>query len=105
MLRSFNDSIAMRSFLLILASIVVIGAAFFVYLWVQGGRITTADAHVKVAAPATRPVDAPDVAQMIGGGSGAWMKTFDEHTGLISQEFRALKYDPQRDGTVNVTEP
>src|SRR5262245_54168737 len=96
----------MRSFLIILGSIVVIGAAFFVYLWTEAGNITARTAQSnRPIVPATKPIDAPDATRMIGSGSAPWMRALDERTGEISQEFRAAKFDPQRDGTVKVTSP
>jgi hypothetical protein len=96
----------MRSFLIVLATVVVIGAGFFAYLWTQGGSTPGTNAtKVRRTAPASRPEEMSTTSPMIGAGAGAWMKSFDEHTGEISQEFRAAKYDPQRDGTVKVTLP
>src|SRR5438876_7975771 len=96
----------MRSFLLILATIVLIGAGFFVYLWTEGGSVKGNAAEVgRRLAPATKPLDVPDPNQVFGAGSNAWMRVPDERTGEISQEFRAVKWDPQRDGSIKVTNP
>src|SRR5262249_34888976 len=95
----------MRSFLIILATLVAVGAGFFVYLWMQGGGSAAGPIAQRPILPATKPTGpaAPD--PVIRAGSGPWVKAFDDRTGLISQEFRAAKYEPQRDGTVKVTEP
>src|SRR5439155_16027060 len=96
----------MRSFLIILATIVVMGAAFFIYLWTEGGNVRGSAAEpVRRLAPASKPADAPDANQLLGPGEGAWMRMLDERSGEISQEFRAAKWDPQRDGTIKVSSP
>jgi hypothetical protein len=95
----------MRSFLIILATVVAIGAGFFVYLWTQGGGASAGPAVHRNVRPASRPSETPVAQQMIGAGTKPWIKAFDERTGEISQEFRGDKYDTPVNGTVKVTAP
>ena len=100
----------MRSVLLIFAAIVLAGVGFFVYLWTQPAVSGSATAgrnasNLETIGPTSRPSEIPDAQQMVGRGERVWLKTYDDQTGLLSQEFRAARYDPQKDGTVHVTEP
>jgi hypothetical protein len=102
----------MRSVLLIFAAIVLAGAGFFVYLWTQPAVTSGAGMAGRNATnvngapgPTSRPGEVPDAQQMVGRGERVWLKTYDDQTGLLAQEFRAARYDPQKDGTVHVLEP
>src|SRR5205814_3727873 len=95
----------MRSFLIILATVVLIGAGFFVYLWTQGGGASAGPAIHRNVRPASRPFETSSGQQMIGAGAKPWIKAFDERTGEISQEFRGEKYDTPVNGMVKVTAP
>src|SRR5690348_10298148 len=101
----------MRSILLIFLTLVLIAGGFFAYLWFQP-TATTATSNGPTSAPvvlvpASRPVEAPDPKVMGGGGTSTniYIKTIDEKTGELSNEFRAVKFEPRKDGTVDVTEP
>jgi hypothetical protein len=96
----------MRLFLLILLAIVVAGAGFFTYFWIQGGDVKGQALANTSITPASRPSAEADINQIIGATANAWMKIPDEQTGEIAQEFRATKYEPVK-GTnlVNVTSP
>src|SRR5581483_980252 len=99
----------MRSILIIFGTIVVIALGFFAYLWFQSGSNAPAVQDMTPAAvtPASRPAELPDPDRINGAGNGenAWMRNIDEKTGLVSNEFRASKYEPRKDGTIDVTNP
>src|SRR4051812_20507940 len=103
----------MRSVLLIFATLVLLAGGFFAYLWFQptgggsssgGGAPTTVPVAI---APASRPTEMPDPNVIGGGGTSVniYIKTTDEKTGQVSNEFRAARMEPRKDGTLDVTEP
>ena len=101
----------MRSILLIFLTLVIIAGGFFAYLWFQpsptpqGYAGPTSEPVVLI--PASRPAQVPDPNLMGGGGTSTdvYIKTIDEKTGQLSNEFRATRFEPQKDGTVDVTAP
>src|SRR5947207_10665383 len=99
----------MRSILLIFAALVLAGVGFFVYLWTQpavSGKASADNARAQNAiAPSSRPSNIPDAQQVLGPGERVWLKSYDDKTALLSQEFRAARLEPQKDGTIKVTEP
>jgi hypothetical protein len=58
-------------------------------------------------APASRPTEIPDPERVGGAGvsENIYIKVPDEKTGALSTEFRAKRFEPRKDGTVDVTEP
>src|SRR5215204_2764486 len=103
----------MRSLLLTFATIVLIGIGFFAYLWFQptgssGNNSVSGRAPApQMIAPATRPVEMPDPERIGGAGvsEDIWIKVPDEKTGALANEFRARRFEPRKDGTVDVLEP
>src|SRR5262245_11537872 len=101
----------MRSLLLIFATMLVLGGGFFAYLWFQpppGASGSGAGAPTVTAiAPASRPTEIPDPEKIGGAGvsENIYVKVPDEKTGALATEFRAKRFEPKRDGTVDVLEP
>src|SRR5438045_205469 len=104
--------------LIIFATIVLIACGFFAYLWFQpavttttsrsnSGNATETTAPASELAPASRPVETPDPERVGGAGvsENIYIKVPDEKTGALSTEFRAKRFEPRKDGTVDVTEP
>src|SRR6476646_7283297 len=100
----------MRSLLLIFATMLVLGGGFFAYLWFQPSPGATAGGTapaVTAIAPASRPTEIPDPEKIGGAGvsENIYVKVPDEKTGALATEFRAKRFEPKRDGTVDVLEP
>ncbi len=92
----------MRSFLLICATILLLGAGFFVY-WLSQPRL-------KIQSPvdnAKPPPMKPELqkGRTIGEGAGVWMKVFDRKSGFLNYQFKAAEYTPQSGGNVKVKAP
>jgi len=122
----------LRSIILVIATIVVLGGAFFLYAMLQtkppafdaperrnpGARLSDLPATAPADAgrladtvPArreSRPVVSPNQSadtadRVIGAGENVWVKTFDK-SNRLANEFRAAKYEPKGD-LVFVTRP
>lgn len=93
----------MRSAVLILATLIGLGGALFVYFQFQpeprGPRVKK-DRSIGAA---TRSVTGGSGALM-GAGSDVWVR-YDKKTGELASQFRAAWADPQPDGTVLVERP
>lgn len=132
---------SVRSLVLVLITIAVLGGAMFLYSSIQSsptwdaGRTTS----TRPAPPPTKspfatgassergdrvdqstppasgtatsgatgaPAPAPPAGdRVIGAGDNVWVKSFDKTSGRVTNEFRAARYEPRSDDTVNVTQP
>jgi len=94
----------MRRWLLIIGSLVVVVIAFVAYIELQtpppkGGTNFE-------PTPAPPPPNTAEVnSQQLHPGESAFVKSYDSKTHQLSNEFRAATYDPQPDGTINMTQP
>src|SRR5205809_7356347 len=94
----------MRSAILILVTLALIGGGFFVYTLFQpnGSKKPT-----RTLVPVTRqPYSA--ATQSLRGlqvGESVWVKRYDARTGELSSQFKGDRYEPQKDGTVHVEKP
>jgi hypothetical protein len=89
-----------RSFILIVATIVVLGGGLALYTFMQPSGPGRSASRTRMPATRQRP-DAGPRMRGVGEGKSPWAKTFDEN-GELKSQFRALKWDPQSDDTVNV---
>jgi lipopolysaccharide export system protein LptA len=100
----------MRTFLLILATVVVIAAGTGIYVWMQ--PVSPQASSIRTRSVTTRPVAPPprksttDESQMpIGEGRGAFFTIPDEKTNTTAWQFRTSRYEPQADNSINVSDP
>lgn len=122
----------MRTVLLVVATLLVLGGAFAGYMILQtpppasttatadlplparprdlaprpapdaaGGSEAAPQPAQPVAGPATQPATGERV---IGAGENVWVKNVDA-SGRLTNEFRAARYDPRPDDTVDVLRP
>lgn len=90
----------MRTFLLVLCTLVVLIGGFFVYWAFQ----PSFPWHGKTeTGPVTLP-DRPEGGDQVGAGKIAWVKSYDK-TGRLASQFRAATYDPQAGGVWHMTQP
>jgi hypothetical protein len=97
----------MRRILLILVTLLLLGGGFYLYLSVQ--KPPPQEARPRGFAETTMPSLAPPstgpAVVGVGSGTDVAVKVFDRKTGALSYQFIAERYDPQADGSVNVTRP
>jgi hypothetical protein len=118
-----------RSFFIILITLGLAAGAFLAYFLlqpeiqppqrppVQPGPAARASSGAPPTLPATAPAgssvaDSPAPAAasdasepVFQEGQDVWIKTYDQETGLLASQFRAARYEPRPDGTVDVTSP
>lgn len=94
----------MRTFLLMLGTVVVIALAAGVYVWMQPA---TQQARTLQLPPASRPASRPSEQSGLGvhKGEGAFFTVDDPKTRKTAWQFRASRWDPQTDNSVLVTDP
>lgn len=87
----------MRSFLLILTTLVVLGGGFAVYAWLQPttaaqrpGRALSGPSRLQRMAATTQSLGG------VGSGDNPWIKRYVD--GELASQFRGERYDPQADG-------
>jgi lipopolysaccharide export system protein LptA len=87
--------------------VVVVGGA--IYVWMQPSHKPAPTPQVRLA---QRPVERPGppataaaTQSVIHSGEQVWVQVPDEKTGKLAWRFRAARYDPQPDNSVNVSEP
>ncbi|MGE5610690.1 MAG: hypothetical protein ACM359_15675, partial [Bacillota bacterium] len=96
----------MRSILLVILAVFVVGLAFGIY-WVMFGSDgavvpTVANRPTTQLAPATLPTDSPT---LVGPGDKAYYLRYDPKTGQLSSRLRAERYQPQQDGRWQLVKP
>ncbi len=93
----------MRSFLLIAGTFALLVGLFFGYTMMQTGH-TVVDRPTDVASSTDLTFPAEPRESIVGEGEDAWVEMRDANWQVISR-FRARKYDPRKDGRVEVTGP
>jgi hypothetical protein len=100
----------MRSVVLILLPIALLGGVFYFLVGSRPAPLpgtvnqTTAGATPRKVVPTTVPNLDP-AASVIGQSGNVWVQTLNKRTGKVANEFRAERFDPGKDGTVDVTFP
>jgi hypothetical protein len=95
----------MRSFLLIFATLLLVGGAFAAYLWWQpeaAKRPTKANVSAVRTSRGT-PTTTQQSLHGIGGGENPWVKRFEN--GELTSQFRSLRWTPKGGEVVEVTKP
>ncbi|MGB7159319.1 MAG: hypothetical protein WBD40_14720, partial [Tepidisphaeraceae bacterium] len=98
----------MRSLLLVIATLVLVVCGFVIYSQVQSPTTPRAQ-RPEVKGPTSIPAGAGSrggstTQPMVGTGEDGWVKRYDQRGELASQ-FRADRFDPKPDGTVDVDRP
>src|SRR5688572_22621823 len=94
----------MRSALLILATLLLLGGALFVYFQFQPDAPTRRASTGPAIVPGGRATTRGGAGALLGAGSDVWVR-YDKRTGELASQFRAAKAGPQPDGTVLVEKP
>jgi lipopolysaccharide export system protein LptA len=90
----------------ILGTIIVVVVACAVYIWMQPSHTPRTEQRPLVARPVERPAPTTASTQsVIHAGEQIWVQVPDEKTGRLAWRFRAARYDPQPDNSVNVSQP
>ena len=87
----------MRSALLILATLLLIGGGFFVYAMFQP---TTKKTPQRALGPISRQGRMAATTQSLRGlqvGESVWVKRYDQKTGELSSQFKGERYEPAGD--------
>jgi hypothetical protein len=92
----------MRSFLTIAGTLALLVGLFIGYTMMQTGR--TAVDRGATTGPAELVLPAEPRETIVGSGENPWVEVRDENWKVVSR-FRAARYDPRKDGRVQVTEP
>jgi hypothetical protein len=90
----------MRSFLLIIATVIFLAGGLAMYTLMQPAGSAQSSRRAPLSTTRPRPEAGPRM-RGVGDGTSPWVKMFDEN-GELKSQFRALKWDPQSDDTVNV---
>src|SRR5438552_16030289 len=94
----------LRSAVLILAALALIGGGFFVYTSFEPGA---AKKSTRALGPIARQ-QRPAATQSLRGfapGESVWVKRYDQKTGELSSQFKGERYTPRNDNTVDVEKP
>ena len=103
----------MRSAFLILVAVALLVGGFFVYYAFQastrhldadGGAGAPAHPRLATTAPVAPPPEGEEGAGPAGPGNDVWVQSLDEKM-RVAFQFRASRYDPTKEGPVNVTNP
>jgi hypothetical protein len=104
----------MRLLLMLIATVVLIALVGGVYLWMQPStpraalpKPGTQNASTSIPPPPLRstPSTTGESDPIVKTGTDVWVEVRDEKTNEVAWQFRASRYDPQPDNTVNVTHP
>jgi lipopolysaccharide export system protein LptA len=91
-----------------LATVGAIVIATALYAWMQPStrQHESVVQQLSAAPPPTEPPPTTsDSSTVVQSGEDVWVKVPDAKTGQLSWQFRASRYDPQPDGSINVTKP
>lgn len=91
----------MRTYVLIFATVGLLGSAFYLYWHLQPKTLAQQDV-VHPAEIATKPTT--EQYQGVSVGSRPWVKMIDS-SGKVSSQYRADEYQPRPDGTVRMILP
>lgn len=99
----------MRSILIIIVTLLVIGGAFLVVMKFQSrpeNTVTTVEnPRAPTSLPASRPTELVDSQQFVGKGERVWVQSWDSKTGALSNEFYVEQSIPRDGDTVDVVGP
>jgi hypothetical protein len=100
----------MRSLLIILGAVALLVGGFFAYYALQSGTrptevaTATPGARPAATAPVAPPREGEEGAGPAGPGNDVWVQSLDEKM-RVAFQFRASRYDPTKEGPVDVTNP
>jgi lipopolysaccharide export system protein LptA len=94
----------MRRWLLIIGSLVVVVIAFAAYIELQTPPPAGGTVFQPTPAPPPPNTNNED-SQTLHDGTDGFVKSYDSKTKQLANEFRAATYEPQPDGTINMTQP
>jgi hypothetical protein len=97
----------MRTVWLILGTVLTIALATALYTWFQPKAVHHASVVQRLASEAPTAQAPPritDSSSIVQSGDDVWVKVPDK-TGQLAWQFRSSRYDPQPDGSINVTKP
>ena len=94
-----GDRSLMRTYRLIIATLLLLGGAFYFYWHSQPTALTQKAAVTTFAETAPSPT-MPKI-DKIGPGDRPWVRMIDS-TGRVSSQYRAEEYSPRPDGTVRL---
>lgn len=97
-----------RTFMLVVGTVVVLALAAGVYVMMQPAAAPPPGAVQRLATQQLPATTAPATQQAVGvvhPGENLWVKVPDEKTGALALQFRAARYEPQPDNSLNVTQP
>src|SRR5688572_26112183 len=98
----------MRSLLLVIATLLLVVCGFVIYWQLQSPAGQRDERDRATRGPTSVPAGrGPGSASqpLVGAGSDAWVRQFDEKTTQLKSQFKASRYDPQPNGTVLVDKP
>jgi hypothetical protein len=95
----------MRSILLIVGTVGVLAIVFGLYMAAQSHQAAVPQLAAQAKPPTDIPVGPLPSQQQLHQGEDAFFQVFDKHTGELTSQYRAHRYDPQPDGTVELTLP
>jgi lipopolysaccharide export system protein LptA len=104
----------MRLLLMLIATVVLIALVGGLYLWMQPStpraalpKSATQNSSASIPPPPLRstPSTTSESDPIVKAGTDVWVEVRDEKTNEVAWQFRASRYDPQPDNTVNVTHP
>ncbi|HEY8668090.1 MAG TPA: hypothetical protein VIL86_15690, partial [Tepidisphaeraceae bacterium] len=94
----------MRSIMIVLVTIGLLVGGFILY-WSLQPELSAQAPSTTQHVPASRPTSGGGNISGAGAGEQLWVEKYDTKTNELLTRFRAKRYDPQRDNTVNVTDP
>ncbi len=102
--RVVADGFIMRSTLIAVVSLLVMGLVFWLYLSMQPPPRPSGQAGQQPPSTATLS-QGQRIAGAVGRGQGVWVATLDQKSGQLLSRFRAKEYNPQGDDRVRVVAP
>lgn len=95
----------MRTLMLIVVSLALLGGGFMLYRWTQPAISQASSASGVGGTERTTMSDEEARLGVIRTGAGAWATKFDRDTGRTMVRFRATEFQPQPDGRIIVKNP
>ena len=95
----------MRSFLIVLISVCVLGLGFGAYWMLAGGGGATDTGPARANARRVATTLPAASHSRVGPGKEPYVERFDQNTGELASRFRAARYEPQKGGRWHVEQP
>src|SRR5215213_6038881 len=92
---SNTEARSVRSFLLILLTVAVIGGGFLVYAWLEPTHADRPGRTLTKLSDVERPEEAPSL-RGIGSGKEGWVYRYDPETGELASQYRGERFEPQK---------